>query len=225
MPAIRVGIVEDHRLFLDLLAESLGKQDDITVVVKADCVTEAKKTFNPTELDVVILDIELPDGNGIGLGVTWRRQNPNLGIVLLSAGDVLELVESLPEHENRGWCYLSKSSTKSVEAVAGVIRAAARGEVVIDPSLTSDSRNAAPSRVAALTTRQRQILQAVADGDSNQTIADKLGIAPNSVGNHLISIYAALGIPEGKNARVTAVLELLADCSTSPYLLTRDTLG
>lgn len=88
---IRVGIVEDHVLFLELLSNSLDRVMDIEVVATADRVSEAKKWFDPAELDVLILDIELPDGNGVGLGLTLRRQNPNLGVVLLSARDMLEL--------------------------------------------------------------------------------------------------------------------------------------
>lgn len=67
------------------------------------------------------------------------------------------------------------------------------------------------SVVGSLTKRQFEILREVARGESNQTIADQLGIAVNSVGNHLIAIYDALGIPDDKNARVTAVLHFLND--------------
>ena len=82
---LRIGIVEDHTLFMDLIAEGLEKFDDLKIVAKADHVAEAKKWFTPEELDVLILDIELPDGNGFGLGVQMRRQNPALGIVMLSS--------------------------------------------------------------------------------------------------------------------------------------------
>ena len=82
---LRIGIVEDHTLLMDLIAEGLEKFDDLKIVAKADHVAEAKKWFTPEELDVLILDIELPDGNGFGLGVQMRRQNPALGIVMLSS--------------------------------------------------------------------------------------------------------------------------------------------
>ena len=93
---LRIGIVEDHALFMDLIAEGLEKYGDLKIVAKADHFAEAKKWFTPEELDVLILDIELPDGNGFGLGVQMRRQNPALGIVMLSSRDVLELLLALP---------------------------------------------------------------------------------------------------------------------------------
>lgn len=210
---IRIGIVEDHALFLDLLRSALEQVEGLEVVSTSATVADAKSSFDPENLDVVILDIELPDGNGVGLGITLRRTNPTLGILLLSDRDMLELVLGLPKDVRSGWSYLSKSATKSIDFLANVIRATAQGEVVIDPSLVERSRVRPGTGVASLTNRQFQILRAVARGESNQSIATDLGIAVNSVGNHLIAIYDALGIPEGKNARVAAVLEFLQETS------------
>lgn len=209
--SIRVGMVDDHKLFLDLSSSALNEQAGIAVVATADSVTEAKRVLNPLELDVVVLDIELPDGNGIGLGLTLRRQNPDLGVVLLSAREMLDLLDTFTPAERKGWSYLSKTATTSASVVADVIRAAHRGESVIDPSLMAGSSSPERSAVQSLTPRQFEVLQAVAEGLSNQAVADKLGIAANSVGNHLIAIYAALGIDEGQNARVSAVLAFLSD--------------
>lgn len=210
---LRIGIVEDHRLLLEMLGKSLGDVADIEVVELCASVAEAKQRIVPEELDAVLLDIELPDGNGVGLAVTLRRRNPNLGIVLLSARNMLELVEALPVSERIGWSYLSKSTTASPATVAAVLRASILGESVIDPSLHATPRDS--SRLAKLTKRQFDVLRAVAEGLSNKAIAEELDIAPNSVGNHLIAIYDALEIPDGSNARVAAVLEYLAASTAS----------
>jgi DNA-binding NarL/FixJ family response regulator len=220
MKPLRIGIVEDHSLFLQLISSALNEVDDFEIVATADNVAEAKKWFQPENLDVVILDIELPDGNGVGLGITMRRYNPKLGIVLLSDRDMLELILGLPQDERNGWSYLTKSATKSIDSLAAAIRATARGETVIDSSLVNRSQARPGTGVASLTNRQFEVLRAVARGDSNQTIATNLGIAVNSVGNHLIAIYDALGIPEGKNARVAAVLDFLQD-TTRPSAYSR----
>lgn len=218
--ALRLGIVEDHTLFLELLSNALAQVPGIEIVATADNVSEAKKWFDPEKLDVVILDIELPDGNGIGLGITMRRRNEKLGIVLLSDRDMLELILGLPQDVRAGWSYLTKGATKSIDALAATIRATAQGETVIDPALINRAQARPGTGIASLTNRQFEVLRSVARGDSNQTIADDLGIAVNSVGNHLIAIYDALGIPEGKNARVAAVLEFLQD-TTRPSSFSR----
>jgi DNA-binding NarL/FixJ family response regulator len=211
--ALRIGIVEDHTMFLDLLSGALAEVPDFTVSCTADRVAEAKKWFRPEELDVLLLDIELPDGNGIGLGVTMRRANPNLGVVLLSDRDMLELVIGLPDDVKSGWSYVTKSATRSIESLASIIRASARGESVIDSALVNRSIARPNTGVGSLTKRQFEVLRSVARGESNQTIANNLGIAENSVGNHLIAIYDALGIESSQNSRVAAVLQFLQDTS------------
>lgn len=208
---LRIGIVEDHPIFLELLTSSLTSIPGFCVTSSATTVTETKKWFRPMELDVMVLDIELPDGNGVGLGVQMRTANPELAVVFLSDLNVLELVAGLPLEMRAGFSYLSKGATQSMEALAGVIRRAAGGEVVIDPTLVDRSRARPGTALASLTPRQFEIVRAVARGDSNQGIAEELGITVNSVGNHLISIYDTLGIPEGKNSRVVAVLKFLED--------------
>jgi DNA-binding NarL/FixJ family response regulator len=208
---IRVAIVEDHVLYRDLLESSLQSTPDIEVVVSVSGSTEAKQLIVAGNVDVAILDIELSDGNGIGLGVTLRRNDPNLGILLLSGRDMIELLLGLPEEQRHGWSYLSKSSSTSLETLLDVIRHTAAGKSVIDPALIDRSRARPGTPVSSLTRRQFEILRMVARGLSNQAIADEIGIAANSVVNHLSSIYSALGIAEGSNARVSAVLEFLSD--------------
>jgi DNA-binding NarL/FixJ family response regulator len=208
---IRVGIVEDHPILLELLGASLNSVPGISVVSTAQGVREAKKWFTPAELDVVVLDIELPDGNGVGLGISWRTEHPNLAIVLLSDLDMLDLIVDLPTPIRSGFSYLTKGATKSLDTLAAVIRLAARGEVVIDPSLVDHTRAKSGTALAELTDRQFEILRLVARGESNQGIAAALGIKLNSVGNHLIAIYDVLGVPEDKNSRVAAVLAFLKD--------------
>jgi DNA-binding NarL/FixJ family response regulator len=208
---IRVAIVEDHVLYRDLLESSLQSTPDIEVVVSVSGSTEAKQLIVAGNVDVAILDIELADGNGIGLGVTLRRNDPNLGILLLSGRDMIELLLGLPEEQRHGWSYLSKSSSTSLETLLDVIRHTAAGKSVIDPALIDRSRARPGTPVSSLTRRQFEILRMVARGLSNQAIADEIGIAANSVVNHLSSIYSALGIAEGSNARVSAVLEFLSD--------------
>ena len=208
---LRLGIVEDHPIFLDLLTQALGQSQNIRVEATAQSVTEAKKWFQPKELDVLVLDIGLPDGNGVGLGVQMRIENPNLGLVFFSDKDFLELVMGLPEAVRTGCSYLSKSSTQSIDVLLHAINLSAQGESTIDRTLVTRLRAREGTPLARLTDRQFEILRAVARGESNQGIADQLGIAANSVGNHLIAIYDVLDISEGKNARVAAVLEYLQE--------------
>lgn len=218
---IRVGIVEDHPILLELLAASLGSVPGLSAVSTAHGVVEAKKWFQPAELDVVVLDIDLPDGNGVGLGISWRTEYPDLAIVLLSDLDMMDLIVDLPTPIRSGFSYLTKGATKSLDTLAHVIRLAAKGEVVIDPSLIDRTRAKSGTPLAKLTHRQFQILRLVARGESNQGIANSLNINTNSVGNHLIAIYDVLGVPDEKNSRVAAVLAFLKDTTVPQSLRQR----
>jgi DNA-binding NarL/FixJ family response regulator len=210
---IRVAIVEDHQLYRDLLKSALDAVPDISVVVTAEGSTHARLLILPGEVDVAVLDIELLDGNGIGLGVALRRADPNLKIVLISAQDVLEILTTLPAEDRKYWSYLSKTSSTSLSVLVDTIQKASRGESVIDGELLLRSMPRLGSAVSGLTPRPFEILRLVATGLSNQGIAELLGIASNSVVNHLSAIYATLGIPEGNNARVSSVLAFLNDTS------------
>jgi DNA-binding NarL/FixJ family response regulator len=133
--------------------------------------------------------------------------------VLISAQDLLEILTTLLPDERKHWSYLSKSSSTSLTMLVETIEKASRGEAVIDAELLLRSKPRLGTRVSSLTPRQFEILRLVATGLSNQGIAELLGIASNSVVNHLSAIYSTLGIPEGNNARVSAVLAFLNDTS------------
>lgn len=208
---IRVAVVEDQQLFRDLLVSSLGDSDRIEIVAQAGTVRDARSLITPGRVDVALLDVELPDGNGLGLGLSLKRADPNLAIVTLSVLDLIEPYLGIPTAERGVWSYLSKSSAVSVEALLDVVQRTADGESVIDPALLQRSTPRPGSTVSKLTNRQYEVLRMVARGLSNQSIADSLGIASNSVVNHLSAIYATLGVTDGQNARVSATLEFLTN--------------
>lgn len=208
---IRLAIVEDNPLFLDLVSSALDTVDGLEVVATAKTATEARAVLADADIDVAVLDIDLPDGNGVGLGVWLSSQFPRPGVLLLSATDMLELFLGLPEETRAGWSYLSKSSTTDFDVLIKTIQATARGRTIVDPSLIDRSRAKPGGRVARLTKRQFEVLRAVARGLSNQAIADEFQFSLKTVVAHLTAIYSALDIPEGSNPRVHAVLEFLKE--------------
>ncbi|WP_426594318.1 response regulator [Cellulomonas sp. McL0617] len=208
---IRVAVVEDQPLFRSMLEHTLSSTLGLDVVVAIGTATEAARMIRPGLVDVAILDIDLPDGNGIALGVTLRRRMPDLGILLLSAHDAMDLLLDLPPDVAAGWGYLSKNSSTSEAVLVGAVRAAAVGETVLDPALLARMTPRAGSAVARLTDRQYEVLRLLAAGLSNAGIGDRLGITEKSVQNHVNGMYATLGIDSDpkRNPRVSAALRLL----------------
>jgi len=212
--AIRIGIVEDQPLFRTMLELTLGAEPDLDVVAAVGTVAEAHRLLRPGTIDVVVvMDIDLPDGYGISLGVTMRRTEPGLGILLLSAHDAMDLLLDLPADVATGWSYLSKTSSTSSDALAVAIRASARGETTLDPTLLDRMTPRAGSDVAKLTDRQYAVLRHLAQGLSNVGIGTRLGITEKSVQNHINAIYAGLRIDAdpARNPRVSAALRLIEE--------------
>ena len=208
-----IAIVEDQALFRSMLRTSLSAQGGIRVAMAAGSAAEARQAFVVGSIRVAILDVGLTDGNGIDLGIELRRLDPHLRILLLSAQNAMDAIADLPPDVSRGWSYLSKTSTANVTTLARAVRATAQGMTVLDPGLVASSVPSRGSTLSRLTKRQYEILQQVALGLSNQSIADHFGIAARSVHNHLTGIYAALGIEQNgqENQRVTAVLRFISE--------------
>ncbi|WP_129338644.1 response regulator transcription factor [Cellulomonas endophytica] len=215
--AVRVAVVEDQPLFRAMLQHTLSGTRGLEVVVTAGTVAEAESRITTGVADVVLLDIDLPDGNGIALGVRLRRLQPDLGVLLLSAHDAMDLLLDLPPDVAAGWGYLSKTSGTSEELLVQAVRSAAEGVTVLDPALLQHAQPRAGSAVARLTDRQLAVLRLLAEGLSNAGIGERLGIAEKSVQNHVNAIYATLGIDAdpSRNPRVSAALRLLEETGSS----------
>ena len=200
-----------------MLELTLASIVGIDVIAAVATVREAEKAFLPGAVDVAVLDIDLPDGNGIALGVILRRKQPNLGILLLSAHDAMALLLDLPADVARGWSYLSKTSSTSADILVSTVRAVAAGQTVLDPALLDRMKPRAGTAVARLTDRQYAVLRLLARGLSNSGIGEALGITEKSVQNHINAMYSGLGIDAdpARNPRVTAALRLLEETGPS----------
>jgi DNA-binding NarL/FixJ family response regulator len=209
-PVVRVGIVEDEAMMRGMLEQTLAAAEGLRVVHSVPGVAEARLVFTPGSVDVAILDVNLLDGNGVALGVYLQRQDPNLAIMLLSSEDVMGLYSSVQDEVPKPWSYLSKRSTFARDVFVRAIVATAAGQVVIDPYLAHRSEARTGTAVAGLTPAQFAVLRLVAEGLSNQAVAERLDINERSVESHLKSIYQRLDIDgDGANRRVMAVLAFL----------------
>lgn len=207
---VRVSIVEDEALVRGLLEESLAAEETVSVVHSVPGAQEAMLVIEPGSTDVAILDVNLPDGNGVALGLQLQRADRELAVVLLSSQDVMGLFESVQDQASRPWSYLSKRSSFARTVLVSTVHAAAAGAVVVDPSLVDRSAPRPGTAVAALTTAQFRVLRLVAEGLSNSAVAERLGIQERSVESHLQAVYRGLGLDDdGANRRVQAVLTFL----------------
>lgn len=206
---VRVGIVVDEALGRSALAAVLDADPRITVVHAVGTCARARAVIAPQTVDVLVVDAALPDGNGVALGVVLQRADPRMGVLLLSAHDVPDLVLSVRTHVPRPWSHLSRTGGADASALVRAVVATAHGQVVLDGGPGGRQPHPPEDPLATLTEARMAVLRLVAQGLSNRSVGRLLGLSPRSVENHLAAVYRALGVTgEDVNPRVTAVLAL-----------------
>jgi DNA-binding NarL/FixJ family response regulator len=212
---MRVAIAEDSVLLRDGLARLL---DDSGFDVVAQCETADDlllkvRSFPP---DVAIVDIRLPpthNDEGIRAALEIRDRHPSVGVLVLSQYIELGLALQLLTESPDGVGYLLKDRITDVDEFVAAVRRVAQGGSALDPTIVSTllSRRRSDDPLAALTPREREVLELMATGSSNQGIADALVITLRAVEKYVSSIFTKLGLPSTKSEsrRVLAVLLFL----------------
>jgi two-component system response regulator DevR len=191
---LKVLLVDDHRMFTDLLTEQLREYRDIHVTGVAHTATAAVSAARDDPPDVAVLDYRLPDGDGATLAAELHRRHPRLRLVMLTG---YQDEATLRQAVEAGCCgFISKDS--AVDELVASLRTAYAGNAPISPALlarllptlSKESKHATGS----LTPRELQVMQLIAEGVSNQAIAERLFISRHTVRNHVQRIITKLGV-------------------------------
>jgi len=214
--AMRIVVVEDEPLFRELLCSGLQTGiSDVHVVAAFASAEEAIAATDCWPVDVLLTDIDLGSGDdGVALGVHAATSRMARGIVLLSNFAMPAVLVDIPSTTPVGWGYLLKTSVSNLDQVHRALRGALDGELVVDQALTRELQPVDTSPLASLTTRQLEVLALMANGWSNQLIAERLFISVRTVESTISSIIRNLGIdPQAKhiNARAACVAMFLRD--------------
>jgi len=198
---IRVFLADDHpplRLGLRALLSTLP---DFEVVGEAGDGEEALALLERLQPDVAVLDIRLPRWDGLALAREIQRRGWPIRVLLLSAYEDDALIREAMAIGVEG--YLLKQ--EGVEAIAAAVQSVARGLRAFSPEILTRARALALQSIEGLTDREREILALVAEGLTNRTIAQRLGISTRTVEYHLGQIFQRLGV----NNRAAAVREAI----------------
>jgi DNA-binding NarL/FixJ family response regulator len=190
---VRVALVEDHALLRALLAEHLGRVDGLVLAACVGTAAEARQQITRGTADVAVLDVGLPDGDGIALGVLLQRADPDLRVLLLSAQDALEPMLVTQRACASPWSFLSKRSALAAE------------RVVIDPA-RGGARGQERDAIDGLNAQQVRVLRLVALGLTNTAVGAALGVSPKAVEAAMSTVYRVLDLAADRNPRVAAVL-------------------
>jgi DNA-binding NarL/FixJ family response regulator len=212
---VRVAIAEDSVLLREGVARLL---DDAGFDVVAQCGTAEElllkvRSFPP---DVAVVDIRLPpthNDEGLRAAIEIRDRHPSVGVLVLSQYVELGLALKLLTESPDGVGYLLKDRITDVDEFVASVRRVADGGSALDPIIVSTllSRRRSDDPIAQLTPREREVLELMATGSSNQGIADALVITLRAVEKYVSTIFTKLGLPSTKSEsrRVLAVLLFL----------------
>jgi DNA-binding NarL/FixJ family response regulator len=212
---MRVAIAEDSVLLREGVARLL---DDAGFDVVAQCGTADElllkvRSFPP---DVAVVDIRLPpthNDEGLRAAIEIRDRHPSVGVLVLSQYVELGLALKLLTESPDGVGYLLKDRITDVDEFVASVRRVADDGSALDPIIVSTllSRRRSDDPIAQLTPREREVLELMATGSSNQGIADALVITLRAVEKYVSTIFTKLGLPSTKSEsrRVLAVLLFL----------------
>ncbi len=193
MNNIRLVIVDDHPVVRDGLRGMLESQPDFEVVGEASDGEAAVRITETLKPEIVLMDLRMPEMDGVTALREIKASNPQVQVLVLTTYD--SDADILPAIEAGASGYLLKDSSR--EELYTAIRATARGETVLAPAVAARlvGRMRAPAE-EQLSSRELEVLQLVAEGDSNSEIASRLHISQATVKSHLIHIFGKLGVSD-----------------------------
>ena len=212
---MRVAIAEDSLLLREGVARLL-REAGMDVVAECGNADELLLHIRSHPVDVAIVDIRLPpthSDEGLRAALEIRSANPAVGVLVLSQYVELGLAMKLLADSADGVGYLLKDRISDVKEFVAAVQRVAGGGSAIDPIIVSTllSRRRNEDPLEQLTPREREVLDLMAQGNSNQGIADKLVITTRAVEKYVSTIFGKLGLPStgSESRRVLAVLAFL----------------
>ncbi|HUC58441.1 MAG TPA: response regulator transcription factor [Streptosporangiaceae bacterium] len=193
---IGVFLLDDHEIVRRGLRELLTTETDIAVVGEADRVATALPLILELRPDVAVLDVRLPDGDGISLCREIRSKQPETACLMLTSfGDDQAMVSSIVAGASG---YVLKTSTAT--ELVGAVRASASGMSMIDPRAAQQvierlrDQSVRMTSMSALTDQERRVLDLIGEGMTNRQIAERLSLSEKTVKNYVASLLSKLGM-------------------------------
>jgi len=193
---ISVFLADDHRVLRDGLRILLESQEDITVVGEAENGNKAIEGIRSTKPNVVVMDITMPELNGIDAAQVIHETSPEIGIVILSIHSDSEHIFRALQAGAQG--YLLKESAGS--EVVSAVRAVFLGRRYLSPSIRDTvtevylQKRQIQSPLELLSLREREVLQLTVEGHSSASIAEKLDLSPKTVETYRSRLMGKIGV-------------------------------
>lgn len=217
---VRVVFAEDNYLVREGTAALLQASDEVDLVGTASALDELLTAVEELKPEVVLTDIRMPPTNtteGIDAARRIRAEHPDIGVVVLSQFAEEEYAYELLKDGAAGLGYLLKERVSNLDELVRALNEVSKGGSVLDPkvveALVSAKDRMAHSPLATLTDREREVLEHMAQGQNNASIAKSLFLTERAVEKHINSLFHKLGLSEETDVhrRVMAVLAFLRE--------------
>jgi DNA-binding NarL/FixJ family response regulator len=208
MEPLHILIADDHPLFRKGMRTILESLPDFKVVGEAATGQEAIDLAESLQPDLVLMDLQMPDGGGLAATRQITATSPHIQILVVTLFEDDDSVFAALQAGARGYILKDAQEAEMLRA----IRAVGSGEAIFSPAIAArlmnyftTSRAAIPKEVfPELTPREREILNLIANGASNATIAERLAISLKTVRNHVANIYSKLQVADRAQAAIRA---------------------
>ena len=199
---MKILLVDDHKLVRAGLVLVLKQMEEGVDLIEAGTGREAIEVAEATpDIDLVLMDLDLPEGSGLEALTAINAKNPKLPVVILSAMEDQTMVSRAMELGARG--FIPKSATG--EVMLNSLRLVLSGGVCLPPGYGEVPRGEANMEIPNLTQRQLEVLRLMAQGNSNKEIARVLGISENTVRVHISAIISAMDATNRTEAAYSAM--------------------
>ncbi len=204
---IKVFLLDDHEMVRRGLRDILSIEDDIEVIGEAGTVADGVKSIVTQKPDVALVDIVLPDGNGVEVCEALRQYAPDVKILVLTSFSDDDTLFAAINAGASGYVLKRVGSAELVRSVRGVFE----GQSLVDPRLTDrmfdrlrSGQSDDEERLAELNERERQLLELVAEGLTNRQIGDRLHLSEKTVKNYVSTMLKKLSMDTRTEAAVFA---------------------
>ncbi len=188
---INIAISDDHRLVAQGIENLIRKNGAADIVAEASDITETEQVLKAhDDLDVLLLDISMPGGNSLDFIPKWIEKYPNVKILVISSFAEAAVIRRALEQGAKGYVLKSASEEELLEALATV----AKGERYLSSEASAILRSNPRVEPIDLTPREREVLKLVAEGLSIKMIADRLGLAFETVHSYFKYLKLKLGV-------------------------------
>lgn len=216
---IKIALIDDHKLFREGVKRILGFEPSFEVVAEADDGNEAIELAESYQPDVILMDINMPDVNGIEATTELMKQFPDIKVVILSIHDDESYVTHALKTGAQGYLLKEMDTDSLMEAIRVVYEGGSYLHPKVTHNLVEEYRRLTANDSSfsdkktieyrkplhLLTKRECQVLQLLSEGQSNRTISVTLEISEKTVKNHVSNILQKMNVNDRTQAVVTAI--------------------